>query len=678
MPKFNSQKSKSPKWYTTEMRHTINRCKTLTRRNKSKPTESTSLRLSNLSTHLQELMTTAKSEYEKSLAVCFKFNPSKLFRHLRDLSKKSPQTRTIIHNGSIITETGQIAEIFNKYFNSTFTRSDYTLPPWDKMPSPTYQLSSISIEESEVYETLTSLDTTKSPGHDNINASTLKCCATALTRSVTHIFNSSLSSHTFPPHWKVHKICPIPKKGDPHLVENFRPISLLPIISKVFETIIYKKIITFVRPKITCQQFGFLRNRSCLSQLILFFSQVFDNIENRKPTDVIYLDFKKAFDTVPHNELLLKLWKTGITGPLWLWFKSYLHDRIHFTSVINTPSNYLPVMSGVPQGSILGPLLFIIFINDLPECISSANPFLFADDTKLVKCITSTEDQLELQTDINQLSSWCTTWNMQLNEGKCNVLRITHPSWHEENPNTLYSIHNSHLNFATKEKDLGLCIANNLSWSLHYNLISSKAYRALNLIRRTISMKSETSTKKSLYITLVRSQVTYCSQVWRPNLIKDIQKLERIQRRATKFILNDYSSSYRSRLSDLKLLPLMYWFEIQDIMFLVKSLKEPSDNFNIRDHIKFVTGRTRFSCNNKLTVQANHYSASRHFYLNRITRLWNLMPTMLMDISAPLTSTKNTLHHYFWEHFKQNFVSDIPCTYHLMCPCNRCYTRNYS
>ena len=254
-------------------------------------------------------MTTAKSEYEKSLAVCFKFNPSKLFRHLRDLSKKSPQTRTIIHNGSIITDTGQIAEIFNKYFNSTFTRSDYTLPPWDKMPSPTYQLSSISIEESEVYETLTSLDTTKSPGHDNINASTLKCCATALTRSVTHIFNSSLSSHTFLPHWKVHKICPIPKKGNPHLVENFRPISLLPIISKVFETIIYKKIITFVRPKITCQQFGFLRNRSCLSQLILFFSQVFDNIENRKPTDVIYLDFKKAFDTVPHNELLLKLWK---------------------------------------------------------------------------------------------------------------------------------------------------------------------------------------------------------------------------------------------------------------------------------------------------------------------------------------------------------------------------------
>ena len=96
----------------------------------------------------------------------------------------------------------------------------------------------------------------------------------------------------------------------------------------------------------------------------------------------------------------------------------------------------------------------IIFINDLPECISSANPFLFADDTKLVKCITSTEDQLELQTDINQLSSWCTTWNMQLNEGKYNVLRITHPSWHEDNPNTLYSIHNSHLNFATKEKDL--------------------------------------------------------------------------------------------------------------------------------------------------------------------------------------------------------------------------------
>ena len=163
-----------------------------------------------------------------------------------------------------------------------------------------------------------------------------------------------------------------------------------------------------------------------------------------------------------------------------------------------------------------------------------------------------------------------------------------------------------------------MCITSNLSWSLHYDLISSKAYRALHLIRRTISIQSETSTKKSIYITLVRSQVTYCSQVWRPNLIKDIQKLERIQRRATKFILNDYSSSYRSRLSELKLLPLMYWFEIQDLMFLVKSLKEPSDNFNIKYHINCVTGRTRSSCNNKL---AKHYNASRHFYFNRITRL---------------------------------------------------------
>ncbi len=176
-------------------------------------------------------------------------------------------------------------------------------------------------------------------------------------------------------------------------------------------------------------------------------------------------------------------------------------------------------------------------------------------------------------------------------------------------------------------------------------------------------MNSETSTKKSLHITLVRSQV------WRPYLIKDIQKLVRIQRRATKYILNDYSISYRSRLFKLKLLPLLYWFEIQDIMFLVKSLKEPSDNFNIRDHIKFVTGRTCTSYNNKLTVQAKHYSSSRHFYLNRITRLWNLIPST--DISAPLTLTKNRLNHYFWEHFKENFVSDYPYTYHLMCPCNR-------
>ena len=155
----------------------------------------------------------------------------------------------------------------------------------------------------------------------------LKACATSLTEPVTYICYLSLRTNTFSADWKDHKICPIPKKGDLCLVNNYTPISLLPVLSKVLESIVYKKIIDFIRPQLNKHQFGFLKNRSCLSQMLAFFSNIFKNIEKKKPSDIVYLDFSKAFDTVPHDELLLKLWRIGITGSLWYWMKSYLSNR---------------------------------------------------------------------------------------------------------------------------------------------------------------------------------------------------------------------------------------------------------------------------------------------------------------------------------------------------------------
>ena len=165
----------------------------------------------------------------------------------------------------------------------------------------------------------------------------LKACATSLTEPVTYICYLSLRTNTFPADWKDHKICPIPKRGDLLLINNYRPISLLPILSKVFESIVYKKIIDFIRPQVNKHQFGFLKNRSCLSQMLAFFSNIFKNIEKKKPSDILYLNFSKAFDTVPHDELLLKLWRIGITGSLWYWMKLYLSNRHH---IIVSVSNF--------------------------------------------------------------------------------------------------------------------------------------------------------------------------------------------------------------------------------------------------------------------------------------------------------------------------------------------------
>ena len=382
---------------------------------------------------------------------------------------------------------------------------------------------------------------------------------------VTYICYLSLKINTFPADWKVHKICPIPKKGDLCLVKNYRPISLLPILSKVLESIVYKKIIDFIRPQLNNHQFGFLKNRSCLSEMLAFFSNIFQNIEKKKPSDIVYLDFSKAFDTVPHDELLLKLWRIGITGSLWYRMKSYLSNRHHYTCIRNSCSTRLPVRSGVPQGSVLGPLLFLVFINDLPESIHSAGTFIFADDTKLVKCIDDSVSQQLLQDDLNNLSTWCNTLSLALNPVKCSVLRVSLSPSLTTPP--VYTILNVSLCSVSKQRDLGILVKNDLTWSDHYNYISSKAYRSLNLIRRTISVSSSTKTKKSLYLSLVRSQLTYCSQLWRPNMIKDIKRLETIQRCATKFIMSNTSTSYRDRLQSLYILPLMYWLEIETSCF---------------------------------------------------------------------------------------------------------------
>ena len=233
-----------------------------------------------------------------------------------------------------------------------------------------------------------------------------------------------MSTSTLPREWKIHKIAPLPKKGDLSCVNNYRPISLLCIISKILESIIYKKIISFIRPKLSKTQFGFTKGKSCLSQLLTIFSTINQAADSKNSVDVMYLDFKKAFDSVPHEQLLFKLWQVGIIGPLWKWFRCYLTNRLHYVTIDGYQSSTLPVTSGVPQGSILGPLLFLIYINDLPSCINYSHCLLFADDAKIFQIVTSSHDQLLLQIDLHEIEQWCSTWNLQLNPSKCHVLKF--------------------------------------------------------------------------------------------------------------------------------------------------------------------------------------------------------------------------------------------------------------
>ena len=267
--------------------------------------------------------------------------------------------------------------------------------------------------------------------------------------------------------------------------------------------------------------------------------------------------------------------------------------------------------------------------------------------------------------------SWCSTWNLSLNSFKCASLCISLPSSRSTLPDPVYYINGQPIASVDKHRDLGITVQKNLSWSDHIATACTKAYKSLYLIRRTLSnLPSPSSIKLHLYKSLVRSKLSYCSQLWRPQLLRDIICLERVQRRATKFILNDFSSNYKSRLISLNLLPLMYWYELQDLMFLVKCLKDPPDNFDILSHISFLSSCTRASSSKKLKHNLCHTTTTRHFYFNRVVHLWNAIPAV--DTSQSYYIIKRQLSSFLWDHFQSHFDPNSPCSFHFRCPCSSC------
>ena len=244
----------------------------------------------------------------------------------------------------------------------------------------------------------------------------------------------------------------------------------------------------------------------------------------------------------------------GISGNLWLWFESYLSNHQQCVKINNKYSHLLPVLSGIPQGSILGPLLFLVYVNDIPDYICNSVLYLFADDTKCLKFISNPADSIQLQDDINSLNHWSEQWSLLFNPTK--IVQISF----KPNLQTSYAIGTSLITKVESHKDLGIILSSSLIWDAHYNQIIAKAYSILGLLRRTFSLQNHTRSKKQLYISLVRSQLLYCSNLWKPHFIKHIQQFEWVQQWATKYILNDFI--YQWWQIQMQLLPLTYTLDL--------------------------------------------------------------------------------------------------------------------
>jgi hypothetical protein len=450
--------------------------------------------------------------------------------------------------GTMKTNNIEKANILNKQFQSVFTsKSPLSLKQCcmkqlsKLLPSGHSQYShmpDITIDRTGLLKLLANLKPDKAAGPDRIRPVILKELRNEIVDVLVVLFQKSLSTGTIPADWSKAFVCPLFKKGDSSDPANYRPISLTCILCKTLEHIVASHVSAHLTQNNILYelQHGFREKRSCETQLIELTDDLMRNMCNRKQTDLILLDFSKAFDKVNHFKLLLKLQEYGISSQILKWSEAFLLNRTQSVVLEGDHSHEAPVTSGVPQGSVLGPLYFLVYINDLPNSIQS-QVRLFADDTAVYLTINSPLDSKILQDDLHALEKWETEWDMEFNPSKCQVLHITK---NKSVKKTKYVLHGYVLEAVTNAKYLGVDITTDLNWSSHINRISTNANKTLGFIKRNITTHNE-HVKSLAYKTLIRPQLEYASPIWHPYTQSNTHKVEMVQRRAIRWVTRDFS-----------------------------------------------------------------------------------------------------------------------------------------
>ena len=437
-----------------------------------------------------------------------------------------------MHFGDIRSTAGDdIVNLFAEYFSKMYSDRDYAVQ--DTLASGDANLSKFEISISSIYEKLSTLDINKGPGPDGLPPLLLKLCSFLLSRPLHIIFNLSLKTGTFPTFWKSSFIAPILKSGDRSQVSNYRPISILSCIPKVFESLVCDYLSAGLNGSFIDQQFGFLPHRSTELNLLTFTDFLLESLEEGSHVHAIYTDFTKAFDRVNHKILIKKLRDTGIWGKLLDWLTSYLTDRVQIVRILNFQSSEIKIPSGVPQGSHLGPLLFNIYVNDIASCFLFTSFLLFADDLKFYMKVQDPHDCNRIQSDLDHLAQWCDRNGMELNINKCQVMIFSRG----KNPlNYVYHIKESPLLLASQIKDLGVLLDSHLSFTIHLDSIVSKSLQMLGFVKRNTKDFLNIPSIKLLYCSLVRPHLEYCSSVWSPSYNVHIQAIENVQHKFLRYI----------------------------------------------------------------------------------------------------------------------------------------------
>lgn len=491
---------------------------------------------------------------------------------------------------------------------------------------PLINVTNITVEMVE--DRLMMLDIGKSRGPDGIPPVFLKKCASTLSEPLAFLYNKSLSSGLFPNEWKITNVTPILKKGPTMDVSNYRPIAKLNSLAKVFESLVTDDLFGKTKHLIVPEQHGFFKKRSTATNLVGFTEFVQSAVDRKTQVDVIFTDLEKAFDRVNHKLLVYKLQSLGIDTVFITWLYSYLTNRKLRVVLDGSVSDVYFAPSGVPQGSHLGPLLFILFINDIYLSVHHSKFLLYADDFKIYKEIHTVEDSDKLQSDISTVSQYFSTNLLSLNLSKCNCLRFTRNTVNRFD--IFYHINDHYLEVVDKIRDLGILFDSELTFRPHAEKIANSAYRMLGFVLRTANRFRKVKTILILYNSLVRSLLEYCVAVWDPFYESHINIIERIQRRFCMYIyfkrlLPDppLHYSYSWTLTNLGIQPLFRRRLYLQMIFLYKSIRGIFDSSSYFRSFVFFNTSSRTRNTNTFYYNSSRSNIGLNTPINRLMRLYN-------------------------------------------------------
>ena len=581
-------------------------------------------------------------EYEKSLLSKMKENPKLLHSYLRCKKKfRSSVGPLRLPHGTTTDNPLEMGECFSDAFASVYN----SVVPAD--PAPHQQgdgvLEDIEFGPTDVKNILLALNVNSSMGPDGLHPHLLKACADNLAYPLCKIFHLSLAEGSLPSLWKLSLVVPIFKKGSHADPLNYRPICLPSVAAKSLERVISQELHTFFTENniLTDHQFGFRPGMSTEDQLLITYDYVSRGIDKGKIIDLILFDFAKAFDVVCHAILLDKLRCIGISGRLLCWLQEFLSGRTMQVIVKHTLSSPKEVKSGVPQGSVLGPILFLVYINHIAANLTCQYK-IFADDLKIYTCIDNTDiinGTTDLQSDINRLHSTAKSWGLHMNSRKCAALRFQRRSCTQDRP--IYTLDGQRLPNESAQMDLGVLIDNQLKFHEHSRNVTRKAGGvAHSFLKGTVCR--EPNFMVHILKVHIRPILEYASSVWNAGYLQDVRRLESIQRLWTRQTKGLEDKEYGTRLRALDLYSVKGRFLRADLIkcwriFNGKCPIEPTDLWDTSSD-----SRTRgHRC--KIRVNRCQVDARARFFTERVVQDWNSLPDWAVS-SKTLAEFKTALH----------------------------------